>query len=332
MKGKDARTEAIASLEKKYGAGVITQQGSKQVAGIEAIPSGALSLDLAMGCGGYPKGRIVEVFGQESSGKTTLALHAVASCQRLGERAAFVDAEHALDTRYAAAGPGVDMKLLDFCQPSSGEQALGVVQELAASGAYSLIVVDSVAALTPQAELDGEMGASHPGLHARLMSQSMRKLCRVVSTGNCCLLFLNQMRNKIGVVYGSPVTTTGGNALKFYASIRLSITRKDKVQVGTKQVGNVHTIKVVKNKVAPPFEEAEIDILWGVGIDRYADLAEAAIQDGVISKSGAWYSFGEERIGQGKYTLRSALEDRDELRATVVKALAEGRRKLKWVG
>ncbi len=302
---------------------VILLDGSSMRNDLEKTSSGSLALDYALG-GGYPRGRIVEIFGVESSGKTTLALHAIAEIQRLGERGAFVDAEHAIDPTYAEK-LGVRLKDLLLSQPNSGEQAIDIVETLAKTGDVSLIVIDSVAALTPQAEQEGDMEQQHMGLHARLMSKAMRKLCAVASQKKCTLLFLNQIRMKIGVLYGNPEVTTGGNALKYYASQRMQCGRREHVKEGELSIGNKILIKVVKNKVAPPFQEAGLTIRWGHGIDRAADLLEAAEAAGVVLKSGAWYSYGGTRLGQGFNTAAKALITSKELR---VKVYAETRKAL----
>lgn len=318
------RDAAIASLTKAYGAGIVSMYGDKPVKGIECYPSGSLSLDhIVLGVGGFPKGRIIEIFGPESSGKTTLSLHAIAEVQKAGGTAAFVDVEHALDPKYAAR-LGVDMPSLLISQPDYGEQALEVTETLVSSGAVDIVVVDSVAALVPKAEIEGEMGDHHVGVHARLMSQAMRKLTGLVGKHKVILIFINQIRHKIGVMYGSPETTTGGNALKFYASIRLDIRRigsvgekKDgKVDMNT-AVGNRVRVKAVKNKVSPPFREAEFDIMFGQGVNRLGELLDFGVTYDVIEQSGSWYSFQGEKIGQGRDKALATIEADSEMRAAI---------------
>jgi recombination protein RecA len=311
---------AVASIEKQYGKGAIMRLGAQEAVRVEVIPSGSLSLDLALGVGGYPKGRIIEVYGPESSGKTTLALHAIAECQRQGGVAAFIDAEHALDVSYARK-LGVNTEELLVSQPDFGEQALEIADTLVRSGAVDLIVVDSVAALVPKAEIEGEMGDSHVGLQARLMSQALRKLTGSVHRSNTMLFFINQIRMKIGVMFGSPETTTGGNALKFYASIRLDVRRVGAIKVGEQAIGNRTRVKVVKNKIAPPFTACEFDILFGEGISKSGDALDLGVEANVVDKSGAWYTYAGERIGQGRETARQFLKDHPE-------ALAEVERKV----
>src|SRR5262245_7574241 len=305
---------AVASIEKAYGKGAIMRLGAQEATPIEVIPSGALSLDLALGVGGYPKGRIIEVYGPESSGKTTLTLHAIAEVQKAGGVAAFIDAEHALDVSYAKK-LGVKVEELLVSQPDFGEQALEIADTLVRTGAVDLVVVDSVAALVPKAEIEGEMGDSHVGLQARLMSQALRKLTATVHKSNCTLFFINQIRMKIGVMFGSPETTTGGNALKFYASQRLDIRRVGTIKNGEVAVGNRARVKVVKNKMAPPFTECEFDIVFGRGISRSGDVVDLGSELGVIEKSGAWYSCQGERIGQGRDNARAHLEQHPEMMA-----------------
>lgn len=305
---------ALASIEKSYGKGAIMRMGESDVVKAEVISSGAISLDLALGVGGYPKGRIVEIYGPESSGKTTLTLHAVAECQKAGGVAAFIDAEHALDVGYARK-LGVNIEELLVAQPDFGEQALEIADTLVRSGAVDLIVIDSVAALVPKAEIEGEMGDSHVGLQARLMSQALRKLTGNVHRSNVTLFFINQIRMKIGVMFGSPETTTGGNALKFYSSMRLDIRRVGAIKVGEVSVGNRTRVKVVKNKLAPPFTECEFDILYGEGISKSGDLLDLAVTDGILEKSGAWFSYGGERVGQGRENARNYLQERPQMLA-----------------
>jgi recombination protein RecA len=305
---------AIASIERQFGKGSILALGDDHaVEPIASIPTGSLALDAALGIGGYPRGRVVEIFGPESSGKTTLALHAIASAQKLGGVAAFVDAEHALDVRYAA-GIGVEVDKLYLSQPDTGEQALEIVEILCRSGGIDLIVIDSVAALTPRAEIEGEMGDLHVGLQARLMSQALRKLTAVTHRTGTCLIFLNQIRMKIGVMFGSPETTTGGNALKFYASVRLDVRRTQTVKDGDVAVANATRVKVVKNKVARPFTEATFEIRFGTGIDAVNELIELGVEHGVVEKSGAWFALDGERLGQGKEKAATALRENDKVR------------------
>lgn len=294
-----ALESSILNIEKSFGKGSIMKLGSRKIINVDVIPSGSLLLDAAMGVGGYPKGRIVEIYGPESSGKTTLALHAIAESQKNGGIAAFIDAEHALDPNYAKA-LGVNIGELYISQPDTGEQALEIVEHLVRSGAVDIIVVDSVAALTPRAEIEGDMGDSHMGLQARLMSQALRKLTAVVSKSNCCIVFINQLRMKIGVMFGNPETTTGGNALKFYASMRLDIRRIETITNGTEPVGNKVRVKVVKNKLAPPFREVELEISYGVGLSKEGSLLDAALKYNLIQKSGSWYAYGDAKIGQGR--------------------------------
>src|SRR5499425_1372435 len=291
---------AVSQIEKQFGKGSIMRLGGiDSSAALDAISSGALSLDAALGVGGFPRGRVIEIFGPESSGKTTLALHAIAETQKLGGTAAFVDAEHALDANYARK-LGVDVENLLVSQPDSGEQALEIAEVLIRSGAIDIVVVDSVAALVPRAELEGEMGEAQMGLQARLMSQALRKLTGIVSKSKTCLVFINQLREKIGVMFGNPETTTGGRALKFYASIRLDIRRIASIKDGDVVVGGRTRVKVVKNKVAPPFREAEFDVMYGEGISRTGDLIDLAVDKNIVDKSGAWFSFQGERLGQGR--------------------------------
>jgi recombination protein RecA len=307
---------ALSSIEKAYGKGAIMRLGAQEAVKIEVIPSGSLSLDLSLGVGGYPKGRIIEIYGPESSGKTTLTLHAIAECQRLGGVAAFIDAEHALDVSYARK-LGVNTEELLVSQPDYGEQALEIADTLVRSGAVDLIVVDSVAALVPKAEIEGEMGDSHVGLQARLMSQALRKLTGSVHRSNTTLFFINQIRMKIGVMFGSPETTTGGNALKFYSSVRLDVRRVGAIKVGEQAIGNRTRVKVVKNKLAPPFASCEFDILFGEGISKSGDALDLGVEANVVEKSGAWYTYNGERIGQGRETARMFLKEHPDSLAEI---------------
>jgi recombination protein RecA len=299
---------ALAQIERQFGKGSIMTLGQEERLPIEAIPTGSIALDIALGIGGLPRGRVVEIYGPESSGKTTLAIHAIANCQALGGIAAFIDAEHAFDPEYAKK-LGVDIDNLLVSQPDTGEQALEIADMLIRSGALSLIVIDSVAALVPRAEIEGEMGDSHMGLQARLMSQALRKITGALSTNNTTCIFINQLRDKIGVMFGSPETTTGGKALKFYASVRLDIRRIETLKDGTEPVGNRTRVKVVKNKVAPPFKQAEFDILYGEGISREGGILDMAVEEGFVRKSGAWYTHDGDQLGQGKENARKYLKD-----------------------
>ena len=302
----------LIQMDKQFGKGSVLMLGSRAAAPVTVIPTGSISIDAALGVGGFPRGRVIEVFGPESSGKTTLALHIIAEAQRDGGAAAFVDAEHALDPPYAAQ-LGVDTNHLLVSQPDFGEQALEITQALIASGTMDVVVVDSVAALTPKAEIEGEMGDSHMGLQARMMSQALRKLTAAVSRTNTCLVFINQIREKIGVVFGNPETTTGGRALKFFASVRIEVRRATPIKDGETVVGNRTKVKIVKNKVAAPFREAEVDIIYGQGISREGDLIDCGVQQGLIEKSGSWYSMDGERIGQGRESARQTLRNNKEL-------------------
>jgi recombination protein RecA len=315
---------ALASIEKQYGKGAIMRLGAQHAVPIEVWPTGSISLDLALGIGGYPKGRIVEIYGPESSGKTTLTLHAIAECQRAGGVAAFIDAEHALDVSYARK-LGVNTEELLVSQPDYGEQALEIADTLVRSGAVDMIVVDSVAALVPKAEIEGEMGDSHVGLQARLMSQALRKLTGTVHRSNTTLYFINQIRMKIGVMFGSPETTTGGHALKFYSSVRLDVRRVGSIKVGEQAIGNRTRVKVVKNKLAAPFSTCEFDILFNEGISRTGDVLDLASEAGTVEKSGAWYSYKGERIGQGRDNARMFIKERPELLAQIEREVLEAR-------
>ncbi|GLI38232.1 recombinase RecA [Geobacter hydrogenophilus] len=308
---------ALSQIEKQFGKGAIMRLGADEaLPDIDAIPTGALSLDIALGVGGVPRGRVIEIYGPESSGKTTLALHIAAEAQKLGGIAAFVDAEHALDIGYARK-LGVRTDDLLVSQPDTGEQALEIAEMLVRSGAVDVLVIDSVAALVPKAEIEGEMGDSHVGLQARLMSQALRKLTGIISKSNCCVIFINQIRMKIGVMFGSPETTTGGNALKFYASVRLDIRKIATLKQGDAVVGSRTKVKVVKNKVAPPFKEVEFDIYYGEGISRLGDLLDLAVDRKIIDKSGAWFSYGSDRIGQGRENSRNFLKEHPEMVAEI---------------
>jgi recombination protein RecA len=312
--------QALQQMEKQFGKGAVVQLGSNTVLQVGVIPTGAISLDAALGVGGLPRGRVVEIFGPESSGKTTIALHAIAQAQAEGGTAAFIDAEHALDPQYARA-LGVDTDHLIVSQPDYGEQALEITNALVSSNVVDLIVVDSVAALVPKAELEGEMGDSFMGLHARLMSQALRKLTAALSRANACLIFINQIREKIGVMFGSPETTTGGRALKFYSSVRIDVRRTASIKDGDQAVGNRTRIKVVKNKVASPFREAEVDILYGHGISREGDLIDFGAQHEIVEKSGSWFSFEGERLGQGRENACRLLQENAEIANRIESAI-----------
>ena len=320
---KKALETAISQIEKTFGQGTIIKMGENPKMNVSAVSSGSLGLDIALGVGGFPRGRIIEIFGPESSGKTTVALHAVAEVQKLGGEAAFIDAEHALDPMYAKA-LGVNIDNLLVSQPDSGEQALEVCEALVRSGAVDIVVIDSVAALVPQQEIEGDMGASHVGLQARLMSQALRKLSGTVSKTNCIVIFINQLREKVGVVYGNPETTTGGRALKFYASVRLEIRKTEVLINGSEPIGNRVKCKVVKNKVAPPFKVVEFDILYGHGISKTGEIVDRGVETGVMDKSGSWYYYNGERVGQGRDNARKFLESNPQLLAEIeekIKAL-----------
>lgn len=309
---KDKRVaDALTKISKQFGGTTVMRLSDKPELNVETISSGSLGLDVALG-GGYPKGRIIEIYGPESSGKSTCAIHAVAEAQKLGGNAAYIDAEHAFDPNYAE-NLGVDIKRLYFCQPDNGEEALGVAINLIESGGFDILVIDSVAALTPKAEIDGEMGDAKMGLQARMMSQALRKMVAVTAKSNTIVVFINQLREKIGVMFGSPETTTGGNALKFYASVRLDIRRSTQVKDGDEITGNLTRVKVVKNKVAPPFKVAEFDIMYGKGISKAGEIVDLGVEFGVIKKAGSWYSYGETKLGQGRDGVKQLLEDNPEL-------------------
>ena len=308
---------ALAQIEKQYGKGSVMKLGVKSAnLNIETVPTGSLSLDIALGLGGMPRGRIIEIYGPESSGKTTVALHVVAEVQKMGGIAGFIDAEHALDPVYAK-NIGVDIDNLYISQPDNGEQALEITETMVRSGAVDVIIVDSVAALVPKAEIDGEMGDSHVGLQARLMSQALRKLTAIISKSNCVVIFINQLREKVGVLFGNPETTTGGRALKFYSSVRLDVRRIETLKVGGEVVGNRTRVKVVKNKIAPPFKEAEFDIMFGKGISKEGDILDLAVSFDIINKSGAWYSYNGEKIGQGRENTKIYLADHPEFTSEI---------------
>lgn len=304
---------ALAQIEKQYGKGSVMKLGDKSAEmNIEVVPTGSLSLDIALGLGGMPKGRIIEVYGPESSGKTTVALHVVAEVQKLGGIAGFIDAEHALDPVYAK-NIGVDIDNLYISQPDNGEQALEITETMVRSGAVEVIIVDSVAALVPRAEIDGDMGDSHVGLHARLMSQALRKLTAVISKSNCVVIFINQLREKVGVMFGNPEVTTGGRALKFYASVRLDVRRIETLKTGGEVTGNRTRVKVVKNKISPPFKEAEFDIMFGKGISKEGDILDLAVNYGIVNKAGAWYAYNGEKIGQGRENAKVFLSEHNSM-------------------
>ena len=315
---KKALDAALSHIEKQYGKGSVMKLGEGAHMQVEAVPTGSLSLDIALGVGGVPKGRIVEIFGPESSGKTTVALHMVSEVQKRGGIAGFIDAEHALDPVYAQ-NIGVDIDNLYISQPDNGEQALEIAETMVRSGAIDIVIVDSVAALVPKAEIDGDMGDSHVGLQARLMSQALRKLTAVISKSNCVVIFINQLREKVGVMFGNPETTTGGRALKFYSSVRLDVRRVETLKQGGEMVGNRTRIKVVKNKVAPPFKQAEFDIMFGTGISKEGDILDLAADLGIVNKSGAWYAYQGEKIGQGRENAKLYLKEHPEVRDDVEK-------------
>ena len=303
---------AMAKIEKDFGKGSIMRMGDNHVENVDVIPTGSIALDAALGVGGFPKGRIIEIYGPESSGKTTLAIHAIAECQKAGGIAAFIDAEHAFD-RFYAEKLGVDVANLFMSQPDNGEQALQIADELIRSSAIDLLIVDSVAALTPKKEIEGDMGDNVVGLHARLMSQALRKLTSTISKTNTCCIFINQLREKIGVMFGNPETTTGGNALKFYASVRLDIRKSSAIKDGDEIIGNLTKVKVVKNKVAPPFRKAEFEIMFGEGISKVGEIIDLGVEFGILKKSGSWFSYNDTKLGQGRDAVKSLLRDNPEL-------------------
>ncbi len=303
---------ALAQIEKQFGKGAVMKLGESPHISVDSISSGSISLDIALGIGGFPRGRVIEIFGPESSGKTTVSLHAIAEAQKAGGEAAFIDAEHALDPYYAKK-LGVDIDNLIVSQPDTGEQALEITEALVRSGAVDIIVVDSVAALVPKAEIDGEMGDSHVGLQARLMSQALRKLAGVINKSRTIVIFINQLREKVGIIFGNPETTTGGRALKFYSTIRLDVRRVETLKDGDQFIGNRTKIKVVKNKIAPPFKEAFVDIIFGQGVSKLSDLVDVAVNLGVLGKSGSWYSYNDQRLGQGKDNVKKYLSENNEI-------------------
>tara|TARA_B100000925_G_scaffold242548_2_gene192025 strand:- start:115 stop:1119 length:1005 start_codon:yes stop_codon:yes gene_type:complete len=323
---KDAKLKALKltmdRMDKAYGKGTVMKMGDAPVIEVDAIPTGSLTLDIALGVGGYPTGRVIEIYGPESSGKTTLTLHAIAECQRRGGIAAFVDAEHAFD-RFYAEKLGINTDDLIISQPDNGEQALEIADNLVRSGAVDILIIDSVAALTPKAEIEGEMGDARVGLQARLMSQALRKLTGTISKTNCTCIFINQLREKIGVMFGNPETTTGGNALKFYSSVRLDIRRSTQIKDGDQVMGNRTRVKVVKNKVAPPFRLAEFDIMYGQGISKAGEIIDLGVEHDIISKSGSWFSYGETRLGQGRDTVKQLFIDNPELAEEVEAKIKE---------
>ena len=319
----DALDETLKQIEKLYGKGAVMRLGDRETVDVDAIPSGSLLIDEAIGVGGYPKGRIIEIFGPESSGKTTLALHAIAECQKNGGRAAFIDAEHAIDPLYAK-NLGVDINELILSQPDNGEQALEIVEMLADSGSINLIVVDSVAALVPQAELDGEMGDSSVGLQARLMSKAMRKIAGILNKKECAVIFINQLREKVGVMYGNPETTSGGRALKFYASIRIDIRRTEAIKQGADIIGNTCRVKIVKNKVSPPFKQCEIDIIYGQGISKEGEILDRSVELGLIKKAGSWFEYNGSKIAQGRDAAKAYLKENEDVAKELLEKIKTG--------
>jgi len=320
IENENKLNDTLKEIEKMFGKGAIMRLGDREPVDVDVIPSGSLLLDEALGVGGYPKGRIIEIYGPESSGKTTLALHAIAECQKMGGKAAFIDAEHAIDPNYAA-NLGVDINELYLAQPDSGEQALEICQLLASSGGMNLIVVDSVAALVPQAELDGEMGDNSVGLQARLMSKAMRKIAGVLNKNDCAVIFINQLREEVGVMYGNPETTSGGRALKFYASIRIDIRRTEALKVGSEIYGNTCKVKIVKNKVAPPFKQCEIDIIYGKGVSKEGEMIDLAVEYGLMRKAGSWYEYKGEKFAQGRDSAKQYLVDHPDVKEELLVAI-----------
>ncbi len=322
----DALNEALRNIEKTYGKGSVMKLGERPYVDVDVIPSGSLLVDNILGVGGYPKGRIIEIYGPESSGKTTLALHAISECQKIGGRAAFVDAEHSIDPLYAK-NLGVNIDELILSQPDSGEQALEIVAMLANSGAIDLIIVDSVAALVPQSEIDGTMSDNQVGVQARMMSKAMRKLAGILNNNSCTVIFINQLREKVGVIYGNPETTTGGRALKFYASVRLDIRRSEAIKDGSNIIGNTVNVKVVKNKVAPPFKACHVDIIYGKGISKVSEVLDLATEYGYIKKSGSWYEYDGNRIGQGREKAKEFIENNPDIFTNLVELIKTGEKK-----
>ena len=315
-------TQVLSDIEKQFGKGAIMKLGSESHMEVDAVSSGSISLDIALGVGGYPKGRIIEIYGPESSGKTTFALHAIAEVQKKGGRAAFIDAEHALDPVYAK-NLGVNIDDLLLSQPDTGEQGLAICDALVKSGAINIVVIDSVAALVPQAEIEGEMGDTHVGLQARLMSQALRKLAGTINKTNTIAIFINQLREKVGVMFGNPETTTGGRALKFYSTIRMEVRRAEQIKMGENVIGSFTKVKIVKNKVAPPFKTCNIEIMYGTGISKEGEIVDIAVEDGIIDKSGSWYSYKGNKIGQGRETVKAFLKENKEISDEIEKLIRE---------